>query len=92
MIDFASSKPVEIIKLFNKIKIKIESTSVVEQKLWYFLKICCLMKYIGKFLKTPVDTQSQKTNIALIKEFFLRDACYFLCNLMANEAGKIIYF
>lgn len=91
MIGFASHKPVDMLKLLNKIKIKIQCTAIIEQKLLYFSRFCYLMNYVAKYLKTPVETQSQKINIASIKEFFLRDACYFLCNIMANENGNIIF-
>lgn len=58
------------------------------------MKICCLITNVGRFLKTQVETQTKKANIALIKEFFLRDACYFLCDLMAekpNVSGKVYF-
>lgn len=86
------TKSIRLQQLLHSLKLKIQTALFVEQKFIYLFHFCVLIDLIGKTLFNDtivIKELKSKLDIKKIKDFYLRDIIYFICNELLNKMNMI---
>ncbi|XP_037926339.1 serine/threonine-protein kinase ATM isoform X2 [Hermetia illucens] len=79
-------KSLQVVYLLNAIKADFENSYYVEMKLFAFFHYCLTIHCIVSSL----TNEFQKDKMRKVKEFLIRDAIHYLCNILKNAQEDIL--
>lgn len=86
-----SKRPLNIITTTSVLREYIQKTSILEEKLQYFMQYAYLFTHMAKFFKnrpTTINEPKILQRLIAFKRYFLRDSCYFMCQLMSSTPSS----